>query len=160
MLEEASFRHVDLNSVLPSMKLQTFVPWSPNTDTLFCSMLIRKPQQFSVRCSPVAVSVCRDICILMENRVCLIMCLPHMLIISRKKSCCVRITVIKLFLLFFLVTGVFFPDRLLWNQRWFPPLRPHGSDSNTFRIMCDIPSIAVFGSESVECFPGWIYNFL
>ena len=40
-----------------------------------------------------------------------------------------------------------------------PPLRLHGSDSSNFLIMCDIPSIAVFSSESVECFPGWIHNF-
>jgi len=71
-----------------------------------------------------------------------------------------RITVIKFFLLFFLVTGFFFLVRLLWNQRLFPPLRLHGSYSSNFLIICDIPSIPVFGSECVECFSGWILNFL
>ena len=28
------------------------------------------------------------------------------------------------------------------------------SHCSTFRIMCDVPSIAVFCSESIECFPG------
>jgi len=30
---------------------------------------------------------------------------------------------------------------------------------HTFRIMCDVPSIAVFCSESVECFPGIVSKF-
>ena len=37
-----------------------------------------------------------------------------------RKACCVRITVTKLYLLFFLVTDFLFLVRLLWNQRWFP----------------------------------------
>ena len=33
---------------------------------------------------------------------------------------------------------------LLLNQRWSPPLRLQASHCSTFRIMCDVPSIAVF----------------
>ena len=51
-----------------------------------------------------------------------------------------------------LVTGLFFL-LLLLNQRWSPPLRLQASQCSTFRIMCDVPSIAVFCSESIECFP-------
>ena len=50
------------------------------------------------------------------------------------------------------VTGLFFLILLL-NQRWSPPLRLQASHCSTFRIMCDVPSIAVFCSESIECFP-------
>jgi hypothetical protein len=42
------------------------------------------------------------------------------------------------------------------NQRWSPPLRLQASHCITFRIMCDVPSIAVFCSESSECFPGTV----
>jgi hypothetical protein len=52
-----------------------------------------------------------------------------------------------------LVTGPFFLVLLL-NQRWSPPLRLQASHCSTFRIMCHVPSIAVFCSESIECFPG------
>ena len=52
-----------------------------------------------------------------------------------------------------LVTGLFFPVLLL-NQRWSPPLRLQASHCSTFRIVCDVPSIAVFYSESIECFLG------
>ena len=57
-----------------------------------------------------------------------------------------------------LATGLFFPV-LLWNQRWSPPLRLQASHCSTFRIMCDVPSIAVFCSESIECFPGTASKF-
>ena len=43
---------------------------------------------------------------------------------------------------------------LLLNQRCSPPLRLQASHCSTFRIMCDVPSIAVFCIESIECFPG------
>ena len=43
---------------------------------------------------------------------------------------------------------------LLLNQRWSPLLSLQASHCSTFRIMCDVPSIAVFCSESIECFPG------
>ena len=52
-----------------------------------------------------------------------------------------------------LVTGLFFLVLLL-NQRWSPLLRLQASHCSTFRIMCDVPSIALFCSESIECFPG------
>jgi len=54
-----------------------------------------------------------------------------------------------------LVTGLFFLVLLL-NQRWSPPLRLQTSHCSTFRIMCDVPSIAVFCSESIECFPATV----
>ena len=56
------------------------------------------------------------------------------------------------------VTGFFFPVLLL-NQRWSPPLTLQASHCSTFRIMCDVPSIAVFCSESIECFPGAASKF-
>ena len=58
----------------------------------------------------------------------------------------------------YLVTGLFLPVLLL-NQRWSPPLRLQASHCSTFRIMCDVPSIAVFCSESIECFPGTVSKF-
>ena len=57
-----------------------------------------------------------------------------------------------------LVTGLFFPVLLL-NQRWSPPLRLQASHCTTFRIMCDVPSIAVFCSEPIECFSGTASKF-
>ena len=57
-----------------------------------------------------------------------------------------------------LVTGIFF-SVLLLNQQWSPPLRLQASHCSTFRIMCDVPSIAVFCSESIECFPGTASKF-
>ena len=39
------------------------------------------------------------------------------------------------------------------------PLRLQVSDCSTFRIMRDVPSIAVFCSESIECFPGTTFKF-
>jgi hypothetical protein len=41
-----------------------------------------------------------------------------------------------------------------------PPLTLQVSRCRTFRIMCDVPSIAVFCSESIECFPGVASRFL
>ena len=46
------------------------------------------------------------------------------------------------------VTGLFFPVLLL-NQRWSPPLRLQASHCSTFRIMCDVPSTAVFCNEYI-----------
>ena len=57
-----------------------------------------------------------------------------------------------------LVTGLFFLVLPL-NQRWSPPLRLQASHCSTFRIMCDVPSIAVFCSESIGCFPGTVSRF-
>jgi len=56
------------------------------------------------------------------------------------------------------VTGLFFPVLLL-NQEWSPPLTLQASHCSTFRIMCDVPSIAVFCSESIEYFPGTVSKF-
>ena len=56
------------------------------------------------------------------------------------------------------VTCLFFLVLLL-NQRRSPPLRLQASHCSTFRIMCDVPSIAVFCSESIECFPGTASKF-
>ena len=64
-----------------------------------------------------------------------------------------------LLLLSSLFTCLFFLVLLL-NQRWSPPLRVQVSHCSTFRIMCDIPSIAVFCSESIECFPVISSKFL
>ena len=57
-----------------------------------------------------------------------------------------------------LVTGIFFL-LLLMNQRWSSALRLQASHCSTFRTMCDVPSIAVFCSESIECFPGTASKF-
>ena len=57
-----------------------------------------------------------------------------------------------------LVTGLFFPVLLL-NQRLSPLLRLQASHCSTFRIVCDVPSIAVFCSESIECYPGTVSKF-
>ena len=56
------------------------------------------------------------------------------------------------------VTGLFFLVLLL-NQRWSPSLRLQASHCSTFHIMCDVPSIAVFCNESIECFPGTASKF-
>ena len=48
---------------------------------------------------------------------------------------------------------------LLLNQLCSPPLRLQASHCSTFRIMCAVPSIAVFCSESIECFPGIVSKF-
>jgi hypothetical protein len=57
-----------------------------------------------------------------------------------------------------LVTGLFFLVPLL-KQRLSPPLRLQVSDYSTFRLMCDVPSIAAFCSELTECFPGMASKF-
>jgi hypothetical protein len=57
-----------------------------------------------------------------------------------------------------LVTGLFFLVLLL-NQQWSPLLRVQVSDCSTSHIVCDIPSIAVFCSESIEFFHGMVSKF-
>jgi len=52
-----------------------------------------------------------------------------------------------------------FSPVLLLNQRRSQPLRLPVSDCSTFRIMCDVPSIAVFFIKSTDCFPGMASNF-
>jgi hypothetical protein len=52
-----------------------------------------------------------------------------------------------------LLTGLFVLVLLL-NQRWSPPLKLQASHCSTFSIICDVLSISVFCSESIERFPG------
>ena len=61
-------------------------------------------------------------------------------------------------ILLFLVTGLFFLVLLL-KQRWSPTLRLQASHCSTFRIMCDVPRIAVFFLVNLECFPGTVSKF-
>ena len=49
-----------------------------------------------------------------------------------------------------------FSPVLLSDQQWSPPLTLQASHCSTFRIVCDVPSVAVFCSESIECFPGTV----
>ena len=51
------------------------------------------------------------------------------------------------------VTGLFSLVLLFLNQRRSPPLRLQVSDCSTHRIMCDVPWLAAFCIESIECFP-------
>ena len=62
------------------------------------------------------------------------------------------IIIMLLLLLLSPVTGLF-PLVLLSNQQWSPSLKLPVPDCNTFRIMFDVPSTAVFCTESTECFP-------
>ena len=95
------------------------------------------------------------------------------LVLSRMKLFCIRtpslfrmhiIIIISssssmlLLLLLSLVTGLFFPVPLL-NQSWSPSLSLQVPYCSSFRIMCDVPSIAVFCSESIDCFPGMVSKF-
>ena len=63
-----------------------------------------------------------------------------------------------LLLLLYLVTGLFFPV-LLFDQAWSPPLRLQVSDCSTFRIMCDVRSIAVFLVSLLNVFLVWLQTF-
>jgi hypothetical protein len=55
----------------------------------------------------------------------------------------------------FLVTGFLSSlVLLLLSQWWTPPLRLQVSACSTFLVMCDVPSMAVFCKESIECCPG------
>jgi hypothetical protein len=56
-----------------------------------------------------------------------------------------------------LVTGLF-SLVLVLKQRRYPPLKLQVSHCSTFHIMCDVPSIAVFCSESIECFPDMAFT--
>ena len=61
-----------------------------------------------------------------------------------------------------LVPGMFLnqrwsPHSCVWLHNlssWSPLLMLQVSDCSTFRIMCDVPSTALFCSEAMECFPG------
>ena len=79
--------------------------------------------------------------------------------IQRSIVIIIIIIIIVMLLLLSLVTGLFSPVLLFLNQRWCPPLKLQVSDYSIFRIMCDVPSIAVFCGESVECFPGVACRF-
>ena len=57
-----------------------------------------------------------------------------------------------------LVTGLFFLILLL-NQRVSPPLRLEASHCSTFRIMCDVTSIAVFVVNLSNVFLVQLPNF-
>jgi len=49
---------------------------------------------------------------------------------------------------------------LLLNQRRFPPPRLQVSNCRTYLITCDVSTIAVFSSESIECFLGMASKFV
>jgi hypothetical protein len=68
------------------------------------------------------------------------------------------IIIIIIVIIMSLVTDLFFLVILL-NQQWFPPLRFQASHCSTFRIVCDVPSTAVFCSESIKCFPDTASKF-
>ena len=70
----------------------------------------------------------------------------------------VYLIIIIIIILMSLVTSLFFPVLLL-NQRWSPPLTLQASHCSTFRIVRDVPSIAVFCNESIECFTGTASKF-
>ena len=61
-------------------------------------------------------------------------------------------------LLLSLDTGLFFLVLLL-NHGWSPLLRVQVSDCSTSDIMCHVPSMAVFCSASIACFPGMASKF-
>ena len=67
-------------------------------------------------------------------------------IIHREKRAYIIIIIVSL------VTGPSFPVCFL-NQRWTPSLRFQVPHCSVFRSMCDVPSIAVFCKESIECVP-------
>jgi hypothetical protein len=48
---------------------------------------------------------------------------------------------------------------LLLSQLWTPPLRLQVSACSTFLMMCDVPSMAVFCKESIECCPGIVSRY-
>jgi len=89
---------------------------------------------------------------------------------SKRHLCCLACTLIDIHWIYYyyyyyystiwisLVTGLFFLVLLL-NHRWSPPLTLQASHCSTFRIMCDVPSIVVFCSEPIECFPGTVSKF-
>jgi len=82
--------------------------------------------------------------------------------VVRQGNCSITSVVLfSLFLLYNMYVSChrhFFPVLLL-NQRLSSPLRLQASHCSTFRIMCDVPSIAVFCSESIECFHGIVSKF-
>ena len=74
-------------------------------------------------------------------------------------TCWIIIVVIMVIIIIIvIITGIFFLVLLL-NQQWSPLLRPQVLDCSTSEL-CDVPSIAAFCSESVECFCGMPFRFL
>jgi len=63
-----------------------------------------------------------------------------------------------LLLLLFLVTDLFSMVHLLLNPRRSRPLRLQVPDCSTFLVMCHVPSIAVFCSESIKFLMAWLPN--
>jgi hypothetical protein len=45
------------------------------------------------------------------------------------------------------------------SQWWTPPIRLQVSACSTFLMMCDVPSMAVFCRESIECCPGIVSRY-
>ena len=70
----------------------------------------------------------------------------------------ITLLLLLLLLLLYLVTALFFLVLLL-NQRWSAALRLPVSHCSTFRITCDVPSIAIFCGESIVCFLVYLAKF-
>jgi hypothetical protein len=64
-----------------------------------------------------------------------------------------------LLLIFLFSFHMFFLVLFLLDQWWTPPLRLKVSDCSTFLIMCDVPSTAVFCTESIEFFPYIVFRY-
>ena len=59
-----------------------------------------------------------------------------------------------------LLSHAFSSPYFSWTSGDPHPLTFQASHCSTFRITCDVPSIAVFCSESIECFPGTATIFI
>jgi hypothetical protein len=57
-------------------------------------------------------------------------------------------------------TGIRSPDGPARSQSLYRLSYPAHSHCSTFCLMCDVPSIAVFSSESIECFSGTVSKFI
>jgi len=68
------------------------------------------------------------------------------------------VVIVIIIIIISVVTG-FYSLLHLSNQRRSPSLRLQVSDCSTFCIICNVPSIAVFCSESTECFLGMAPKF-
>ena len=69
-------------------------------------------------------------------------------------QCSISIVSIIIIIIIIIIMLSSFVTGLFLNQWWSPPLRLQASHCSTLCIMCDVLSIAVFCSESTECFPG------
>ena len=72
------------------------------------------------------------------------------------KAGCVQCSIVTCFCNIIMLSPVtrLFSQVLLLNQLRSPPLSLQVSDCSTFRIMCDVPTTAVFCSEAIQWFPG------